>query len=313
MADPTIVLVHGGAAAPDAWARPSWLSEGLYPFESRYADVRGSRVHYVDEGNGPPLLLMHGNPTWSFVYRELITGLRDRFRCIAVDYPGFGLSTAAAGYSYRPEEHAQVVEQLFLQLDLQDVTMMVQDWGGPIGFAIATRHPERFAAFVIGNTWAWPRADVATQIFSRLMGGPIGGYLILRRNFFVEKFIPGNVKRKNLSQAAMDAYRGPFPTPESRRPLHVFPREILASRPFLAEIESKLPALSDRPALLVWPTNDIAFREPERKRWEQVFPDHRTVVLDGAGHYIQEDAAEEIVAAIRDWQPTRHRQPPEAG
>jgi haloalkane dehalogenase len=95
------------AAAPDAGARPSWLSERLYPFESRYADVAGSRVHYVEEGSGPPLLLMHGNPTWSFLYRELITGLRDRLRCIAVDYPGFGLSTAAAGYSYRPEEHAQ--------------------------------------------------------------------------------------------------------------------------------------------------------------------------------------------------------------
>jgi haloalkane dehalogenase len=102
----------------------------------------------------------------------------------------------------------------------------------------------------------------------------------------------------------MNAYRGPFPTPESRRPVHVFPREILASRPFLAEIEHGLPKLSDRPALIVWPTKDIAFREPERKRWEQAFPNHRTVILDGAGHYIQEDAADEIVTAIRDWQPS---------
>ena len=83
--------------------------------------------------------------------------------------------------------------------------------------------------------------------------------------------------------------------------MHVFPHEILASRPFLAEIERKLPALRERPALLVWPTSDIAFREPERRRWEELFPNHRTVVLAGAGHYIQEDAPEEIVAAIRDW------------
>jgi haloalkane dehalogenase len=154
---------------------------------------------------------------------------------------------------------------------------------------------------VIGNTWAWPKSDLRTQVFSRLMGGPIGGYLILRRNFFVEKFLPGNVKRKQLSEAVMDAYRGPFPTPESRRPLYVFPREILASRPFLAEIERGLPALRDRPALIVWPTKDIAFREPERRRWEALFPNHRTVVLEGAGHYIQEDASEEIITAIRDW------------
>jgi haloalkane dehalogenase len=101
----------------------------------------------------------------------------------------------------------------------------------------------------------------------------------------------------------MDAYRGPFPTPESRRPVHVFPREILKSRPFLAEIERGLPALRDRPALVVWPTRDVAFRDPERRRWEEILPNHRTTTLEGAGHYIQEDAPEEIVAAIRDWGP----------
>jgi haloalkane dehalogenase len=287
--------------AADDTTRPPWLPQDLYPFESHYADIDGARIHYIDEGSGPPLLLLHGNPTWSFLYRELIKGLRDRFRCIAPDHPGFGLSRAAAGYGYTPAEHAKVLEQLVTQLDLNGVTMMVQDWGGPIGFAVATRQPDRFAAFVIGNTWAWPKSDPGTQLFSRLLGGPVGGYLILRRNFFVEKIIPGNVKRKKLSQAVMEAYRGPFPTPESRRPLHVFPREILRSRPFLAGIERGLPALADRPALLVWPTKDIAFREPERKRWEEIFPNHRTVVLEGAGHYIQEDAPEEIVAAIREW------------
>jgi haloalkane dehalogenase len=287
--------------AADDTTRPPWLPQDLYPFESHYADIDGARIHYIDEGSGPPLLLLHGNPTWSFLYRELIKGLRDRFRCIAPDHPGFGLSRAAAGYGYTPAEHAKVLEQLVTQLDLNGVTMMVQDWGGPIGFAVATRQPDRFAAFVIGNTWAWPKSDPGTQLFSRLLGGPVGGYLILRRNFFVEKIIPGNVKRKKLSQAVMEAYRGPFPTPESRRPLHVFPREILRSRPFLAEIERGLPALADRPALLAWPTKDIAFRDPERRRWEEIFPNHRTVVLEGAGHYIQEDAPEEIVAAIREW------------
>jgi len=289
------------ATAADRPARPPWLREDLYPFESHYANIDGSRVHYVDEGSGPPLLLLHGNPTWSFLYRELIKGLSDRFRCIAPDHPGFGLSDAAQGYGYKPAEHAAVLERLVLELDLTDVTMMVQDWGGPIGFAAATRHPDRFSAFVVGNTWAWPKSDPGTQLFSRMLGGPLGGFLILRRNFFVEKILPGNVKRKKLSDAVMDAYRGPFPTPESRRPLHVFPREILASRPFLSEIEGGLGALRDRRALLVWPTKDIAFREPERKRWEEVFPNHETVMLEGAGHYIQEDAAEEIIAAIRDW------------
>jgi haloalkane dehalogenase len=99
----------------------------------------------------------------------------------------------------------------------------------------------------------------------------------------------------------MAAYRGPFPDPASRRPVHVLPREILRSRPFLAEVERRLPTVSDRPALILWPTADVAFRDAERRRWEQVFPHHHTVTLEGAGHYIQEDAADEIVTAIRDW------------
>jgi haloalkane dehalogenase len=281
--------------------RPASIPAELYPFESHYAELDGARVHYVDEGAGPPLLLLHGNPTWSFLYREIVKGLRDRFRCIAPDYPGFGLSTAPTGYGYKPVDHAGVIERLVLQLDLREVTMMVQDWGGPIGFAVATRHPDRFARFVIANTWAWPKADPGTQMFSRILGGPIGRYLILQRNFFVEKALPGSMKRRKLTQDVMDAYRAPFPTPDSRVPVHVFPREILASRPFLAEVERGLPALRDRPALLVWPTKDVAFGPRERTRWEQVFPQHRTVLIEGAGHYVQEEAPEEIVAAIRDW------------
>jgi haloalkane dehalogenase len=284
-----------------ATPRPEWLSAELYPFESRFLELDGTRLHYVDEGSGPPLLLLHGNPTWSFLYREIITGLRERFRCIAVDYPGFGLSRAADSYGFTPAEHCRVVEQLVLRLDLHQLTMMVQDWGGPIGFAVAIRHPDRFAAFVVGNTWAWPKTDPGTQLFSRLLGGPLGRYMILRRNAFVERILPSGVRRRKLPSGVMDAYRGPFPTPQSRRPLHVFPREILGSRALLAEVERGLPALREKPALILWPTADVAFRESVRRRWEEVFPRHETVLLEGAGHYIQEDAPEEIVAAISRW------------
>ena len=281
--------------------RPTWIPERLYPFASRFAEAEGARVHYADEGEGPPLLLLHGNPTWSFLYRDVIRGLSDRFRCIAVDLPGFGLSQPPPGYGFTPAEHARVLERFVTRLDLTGVTMMVQDWGGPIGFAAATRHPGRFERFVIGNTWAWPKADLGTQAFSRMLGGPIGRRLILHRNLFVERVLPGGVRLRRLPEEVMAAYRGPFPTPASRWPTAVFPREILGSRAFLAEVESGLGALRDRPALLVWPTRDVAFREPERRRWEAIFPDHRTVLLHGAGHYIQEDAPDAIVAAIRDW------------
>ncbi len=233
--------------------RPAWVPQDLYPFEDRYLEIEGSRVHYIDEGTGPPLLLLHGNPTWSFLYREIIEGLRGDYRCIALDYPGFGLSPAAKGYSFTPAEHAHIVERLVLELDLEGVTMMVQDWGGPIGFGAATRQPERFTAFVIGNTWAWPKADAGTRLASRALGEPLlGGDLTLRRNFFVETVLPNNVKLRKLSDVVMNAYRGPFPTADSRRPMHVLPRELLASRPFLANIERVLrqPRRPARPARL---------------------------------------------------------------
>ncbi len=283
--------------------RPDWVPTRLYPFQDRYVHIDGSTVHYVDEGSGPTLLFLHGNPTWSFLYREVIIGLRSEYRCVAVDYPGFGLSAAPDGYGFTPAEHADVVASFVTELDLTDVTMMVQDWGGPIGFAVATRQPDRFSRFVIGNTWAWPKSDLGTQVFARSLGSAVGRYLIEHRNVFVEKILPGNVRRRRLSDDEMNAYRGPFPTPASRRPVAVLPREILGSRTFLAEIRDALPRLSDRPALVVWPTKDIAFREPERTQWEALFPTHRTVLLDGAGHYIQEDAATEIVTAIADFVP----------
>jgi haloalkane dehalogenase len=285
--------------------RPVWLSKDLFPFADHYADIDGARVHYVDEGSGPPLLLLHGNPTWSFLYRDIISGLRDRFRCIAPDYPGFGLSVAPPGYGYTPAEHAKVIEALLLRLDLTEVTLMVQDWGGPIGFAVAARQPDRFAAFVIGNSWAWPKCDPGTQLFARVLGGPIGGYLIRHRNFFVERIIPLGVRRKKLPEAVMAAYRGPFPTPRSRQPVHVFPREILGSKASLTGVAAALPGLADRPALIVWADQDVAFRDAERRRWEATFPDHHTVILEGAGHYLQEDAAADVVEAISDWHPEK--------
>jgi haloalkane dehalogenase len=274
--------------------RPDWVDSELYPFEDRWLDG----LHYVDEGDGPPLLMLHGNPTWSFTWRGVIEGLRDRYRCIAPDLPGFGLSkTVPPGYGYTPAEHAREIERLVEKLDLRDATLLVQDWGGPIGFAVAGRQPERFARYVVGNTWAWSMRDNrGARVFSGFMGGPIGRFLILRRNFFVEKIIPR--ASRDVSERAMDMYRGPFPTPESRHPVAVFPKQIIAATPWLEEVESRIPK---RPALIVWPTDDQAFRTRERERWENLLPDHRTVTLEGARHYIGEDAPEEIVAAVRDW------------
>ncbi len=119
------------------------MSDELFPYASRFVDVDGHLVHYVDEGSGPVLLMLHGNPTWSFLYRDVIAALRDGFRCVAVDHPGFGLSQASPGYGASPAEHAQVLAHLVAQLDLRDVTLVLHDWGGPIGVSAAQRDPAR--------------------------------------------------------------------------------------------------------------------------------------------------------------------------
>jgi len=282
--------------------RPAWVPDALFPFRSRFVDLPAGRVHYVDEGRGPVLLMLHGNPTWSFLYRGLILRLARRFRCVALDYPGFGLSTAAAGYAFTPAEHAATVDAFVRALGLTGITLVVQDWGGPIGLAVAGRQPACFHALVIGNTWAWPvNGDRHFERFSRLMGGRLGGALIRRFNAFVNVVLPAGCARRKLDREAMAAYRGPFPTAESRTPMHVLPGEILRSRAFLMEVENGLSRLRDRPVLITWGERDFAFRARERERFEALFPRHRTVVLRGAGHYIQEDAPEEMAAAIEEW------------
>src|SRR4051794_28816231 len=133
--------------------RPAWVPGDLYPFDDRWAEIDGNLVHYVDEGDGPPILLLNGNPSWSFGWRDVITALRVRFRCIAPDYPGFGLSRAAADYDFSARSHAAVVEALVDRLELDGLTVFGYAWGGPIALGVAARRPERIRAVVIGNTW----------------------------------------------------------------------------------------------------------------------------------------------------------------
>jgi haloalkane dehalogenase len=274
--------------------RPPWLDEKLYPFRSHFIEIAGNRIHYIDEGQGPTLLLLHGNPTWSFLYRHIIPRLSRQFRCVAVDYPGFGLSAPGPGYGFKPREHSAVLEQFVLALDLREIGLMVQDWGGPIGLGFAGRHPDRIRALLIGNTWAWPAQGTKHLTwFSRIAGGPLGRFLILNFNAFVNVLLPSGVS-KALSPAEMRAYRGPFPTRASRRPTAIFPREILHSREYLAEVEANLGRLSQKPALILWGDRDTGFRDGERARFERIFSHHRMRILRGAKHFVQEDAPDQI-------------------
>lgn len=285
-----------------AGTRPSWVDAGLFPFESRFIELNGHVVHYVDEGSGPVLLMLHGNPTWSFVYRDVIASLTDRFRCIALDFPGFGLSVAAPGYGYQPVDHAGVVVEFLDRMDLSDVTLVAHDWGGPIGLFAAEQRPDRFERIVLANTWAWPtNGELKAEVASRVMGGFIGRELIRRFNLFVNVLIPAGHRRRKVSDAELNHYREALDTEERRNACAILPGAITGARDFLAGVEDNLGLLHHLPTLIVWADGDVAFGDHDRKRLEAKFPRHTTVIVEGAGHFVQSDAADEVSEAIRAW------------
>jgi haloalkane dehalogenase len=254
-------------------------------------------VHFIDEGEGKPILFLHGNPTWSFLYRGVVTRLRRRFRCIALDYPGFGLSEHPGDYDYTAREHAEVVSELIEALDLRDLTVVGHDWGGPIGMKVALDQVRRLRALVMSNSWYWPADRYAMRAFSRVLSSRPMQALIVRRNLFVERILPLGVKRR-LEDVEREHYRAPVPTPESRRAIAALPAQIIDASFWLGEIAHAVPrVLGGYPLLLAWGVHDLIFTPQTMDRFRADFR-HVTVRRLDAGHYVQEDAPSELAEAI---------------
>jgi haloalkane dehalogenase len=192
-----------------------------------------------------------------------------------------------------------VVERFVDRLGLKDLTIMVQDWGGPVGFGLAGRRPELARRFIIGNTFAWPLVnEPRIRVFSWVMGGPVGRTLTRAFNF-VPRFFFMRGLAQHAPREVLDLYLAPWRDPARRKAAVIAPRQLIAAAPFLEEVERNLPKLADRPALIVWGTRDFAFRDAERRRFESLFPNHRTVLFDEASHFLQEDAGERIAEEFR--------------
>ncbi|WP_278262242.1 haloalkane dehalogenase [Nocardia sp. AG03] len=273
--------------------------QSLYPFRSRWFDASTARVHYLDEGSGPPILFCHGAPAWSFLYRHLVTALRDRYRCVAVDYPGFGLSERPADYGYTIAEHTAVVGELIDHLDLDGFVLMGHDWGGPIGLGAATTRADRVRGITLANTAFWPIEAPINRAFSRIMSTAAMRRRILERNFLIERVLLSELG-STLTTAEADHYRAVQPTPEARAALAVTPGQILAARPLLAQLEHDVPALlGDKPALAVWGMKDMVFRPKAcLPRLRDAFADLEILEFAQARHFVPEHAPIEIAAAI---------------
>lgn len=269
----------------------------LFPFRSKWFESRVGAVHYVDEGVGDPILFLHGNPTWSFLYRGIIIRLRKKFRCIALDYPGFGLSARPDDYGYAPADHAGIVRDFVRHLDLSHLTIMGQDWGGPIGLRVAADELPRLRSLVMGNTWFWPVETWQAKTFGYVMSMAPMQSQILNRNLFVERLVPMGVKHP-LPDEVMYHYREAMPTPASRVGVAELAVQIMAASDWLAELQRDVEdRLSNVPLLLTWGLHDPVFTRPFMERFREVFRVVRLQRLD-AKHFIQEDSPKEIATAI---------------
>jgi len=274
-----------------------------YPFQANVQETPYGRFHYLDERPANPsgtVLFLHGTPTFSYLYRKQVLALRDSFRCIAPDFLGYGFSTAATGFSYKPQDQAVALLAFIDSLKLSAIHLVVHDFGGPIGLWVATQHPERFASITVLNTWAWdlhqwPKAKSVEWWFR----GWRGRFLEYDVNLSLTVLLKQAYSdpKRYLSQPVKRAYRQPFAKRSARKPLLVWARALVGASDWFAEIDRELPNLAAVPRQIVWGSADklISNMLPEwRLRWPEV-PVHELPV----GHFLQEEAADEVTAYLR--------------
>jgi cis-3-alkyl-4-acyloxetan-2-one decarboxylase len=277
--------------------------QSLYPFESRALNLGGLRYHYVDEGHGEVLLLVHGNPTWSFYWREIVRALRSKYRVIAIDHIGCGLSDKPLAYPYRLSQHVDNLAQFVRELDLNDITLFAHDWGGAIGLGAALAEPRRFARFVLFNTAAFPSRNMPWRI--RICRVPVFGRLAVQGlNAFARAALRMAVCRpERMTPAVRAGLLAPYDNWQHRQAIYRFVADIPMSPEHpsystLLDIEQGLPSLRERPWLFVWGMRDWCFTPAFLDRFLEFYPQAEVHRLADAGHYVVEDAHELIVPIV---------------
>jgi pimeloyl-ACP methyl ester carboxylesterase len=280
---------------------------GTFPFAPHYySSSYGFDMHYVDEGSGEPVVMVHGDPTWGYLYRHFIPPLSQHHRCIVPDHMGMGKSAVPQDRElYHLEQHCANLEALLLHLDVRDSTLVLHDWGGPVGLGFATRHPERIKRLVLLNTWAfapWPGGPFPRLV--ELIRSSRGEAFVLQKNGYLEPALQGTTaQREKLTKVVMEAYRAPFPTPESRLAMLCWSRDIPVqetdvSYAEMKRIERGLSRFNATPILLLWGMQDPVLPASILHQWQQVYPHATTHELADASHFLQEDAPEKLVQWI---------------
>ncbi|MBL8858166.1 MAG: alpha/beta fold hydrolase [Planctomycetes bacterium] len=278
-----------------------------YPFEPRFHAVPGGRIHYVDEGPraAPVILCVHGNPTWSFAFRRIVKAFSDRYRVVALDHLGCGLSEKPTDYEYTLENHALNLRSLVVALGLERITLVMHDWGGAIGMSFARREPRRVAGLFAMNTAAFRSRRMPLRI--RVCRWPwIGPYLVREWNAFAGLApIYGVHDRKSLSFPVKRGLMLPYETSASRRAIVEFIADIPLSSKHrswaeLKATEEALEQFRTLPVALCWGERDWCFTPAFRTEWERRFPHAVVTRCKQAGHFVFEEAPDAVESALRD-------------
>ena len=284
---------------------PEWVDRELYPFAPHRLEVLGEgTLNYLDESPADPrqgpVVFVHGTPTWSFEWRHLVAGLKDSYRCLAPDHLGFGLSERPFGAEYTPEAHARRFRAWIEALDLQDITLVVHDFGGPIALPIALEQPALVSRLIVLNSWMWSFVgDPHIERGARILGGAFGRWLYRAFNASLRIITPSAyADRKKLTRRIHAQYLAPFVGIDSReRVLWTLAQALLGSSDFYADLWDRRADLRDLPALIVWGTRDRALPPRYLDRWRDALPRAEVVELP-VGHWPQEEAPDQVLTAV---------------
>jgi len=274
-----------------------------YPFQPHFKNINGFKMHYVDEGEGEPIVCLHGMPTWSYLYRNFIKELSNTHHVIAPDQMGFGKSDVPQDKEYRMQEHIDNLTKLLLKLDLEDITLVVQDWGGPIGFGFAVDNPKSIKRLVIMNTSIGVMREERKPWYAPLEEKGIYKQFIMN----IEGVIKGGIYQKNnITDTMIKAYKAPFPSEEYFIGAFAWPKDIPVgnshpSAPTMTHVRENLDKLSEKEKILIWGLNDPIFPKKMIDWWHKIYPDIEIYKIQNASHFLQEDAPEEIINFIRNF------------
>jgi cis-3-alkyl-4-acyloxetan-2-one decarboxylase len=286
---------------------PEWLAR-QYPFAPKsFVTPRGAALSYLDEGprSDEAVIMLHGNPTWSFYYRHLVTALAPTQRCIVPDHIGMGLSAKPQDYDYTLATRIADIEALVASLGVRRVHLVVHDWGGAIGFGFAAKHPEMIGRLVILNTAAFLSDDIPARI-ARCKWPLIGPLIVRGLNGFAGPATTMAMHRRTLTAEESRAYLFPYDSWANRVAVSAFVQDIPLSQghpswPALAEVATGLPQFQDRRALVLWGGKDFCFNDRFLARWQKYLPQAEVHRIADAGHYVLEDARDEVVPRIANF------------